>query len=151
MNKNNEFSDVKLVYKPINKVYTCPELTTSLAAKDALLMCFDEDTIGHHESFKALLLNKGNRILGVQHVSEGGVDSTVVDPKIIMQAALMANASSVIICHNHPSGRIYPSEADKKLTNKLKTGMDLFDIKLLDHIILSPDGSYYSFADNGDM
>ena len=102
------------------------------------------------EQFKLLLLNRGNRVLGLLEVSSGGVAGTVADPKVIFAAALKASASSIILAHNHPSGQLKPSSADIALTNKLKRGGELLDIQVLDHLILSSEG-YYSFADEGMM
>ena len=87
--------------------------------------------------------------LGIMHVSKGGISGTVTDVRILFQAAIKANASGIIVCHNHPSGNLNPSESDTKLTQKIKEAGNLMDIQLLDHLILTTDDSYYSFADNG--
>jgi DNA repair protein RadC len=84
-------------------------------------------------------------------VSQGGLAGTVVDPKVVFAAALKARASSLILAHNHPSGNLKPSQADTDLTNKIKQGGELLDIAILDHLILSPEGGYFSFADEGLM
>ena len=94
------------------------------------------------------LMNRANRALGIAQVSHGGISGTVADPKVIFQHALKANASSVILLHNHPSGNTQPSEADIHLTKKLVEGGKLLDIAVLDHLIVTIDG-YYSFADEG--
>ena len=100
------------------------------------------------ECFYALFLNRANKVLGYQLISIGGVSGTVVDPKIIFQTALKANASSAILAHNHPSGNGKPSEADIQLTKKLKEAGMFLEIAVLDHLILLPVG-YTSFADDG--
>ena len=100
------------------------------------------------ECFYALFLNRANKVLGYQLISIGGVSGTVVDPKIIFQTALKANASSVILAHNHPSGNGKPSEADIQLTRKLKEAGLFLEIAILDHLILLPEG-YTSFSDEG--
>lgn len=104
--------------------------------------------IEHREMFVVFLLNRSNRLIGYSIISSGGVTGTVADPKIIFQAALMANSCQIIIAHNHPSGTNKPSEADIRLTKKLKAAGDCLDIHLLDHLIVC-ESSYYSFADEG--
>ena len=102
----------------------------------------------HHEVFVAVFLNRANRINHYEIISEGGITGTVADPRIILKKALEEDAVSIILCHNHPSGNLLPSRADEELTHKIKEASKYFDIKLLDHIIVSEDG-YYSFADEG--
>ncbi|MFH1319374.1 MAG: DNA repair protein RadC [Bacteroidota bacterium] len=101
-----------------------------------------------HEEFWVLLLNKANKILVKQDISKGGVSGTVADPKIIFKLALENLASSIILCHNHPSGNLKPSEQDIQLTKKLKKSGEVMDIPVIDHIIIT-DSGYYSFADEG--
>jgi len=103
-----------------------------------------------HEEFWVLLLNKSNRIIDRIKVSQGGVGGTVVDPKLVLKHAVERLASAVIVVHNHPSGNPQPSDKDLALTEKLKNAAQLFDITLLDHVIVT-DGECYSFADNGKM
>jgi DNA repair protein RadC len=102
------------------------------------------------EEFWILLVNRANKIIGKHQISQGGVSGTVADPKRIFQLALENLASGIILCHNHPSGNIQPSQQDIKLTRKINEGAKLLEINLLDHIILG-DENYYSFADNGMM
>lgn len=101
-----------------------------------------------HEEFWLLLLNRANRVLGRFKVSQGGLSGTVIDTRIIMKKALDNLASSIIVCHNHPSGNTQPSEADVKITEKLKKASEMLEIKLLDHVIIA-DKAYFSFADEG--
>ena len=103
-----------------------------------------------HEEFWVLLLNKANRIIERVKVSQGGVGGTVVDPKLVLKHAVERLASAIIVVHNHPSGNPQPSDKDIALTEKLKNAAQLFDITLLDHVIVT-DGECYSFADNGKM
>ncbi len=103
-----------------------------------------------YEEFWVLFLNRANKIIKKNIISQGGIAGTVADPKKIFKAALENNASSMILCHNHPSGNIKPSEADIKLTRKLKDAGTLMDISVLDHIIIG-DNAYFSFADEGLM
>lgn len=102
----------------------------------------------NYEVFVALYLNRSNKIISYETISKGGISGTVADPRIILKKALEAGASSLIICHNHPSGNLQPSKQDELLTQKIKSAAQLIDISLLDHIIVSEEG-YYSFADEG--
>jgi DNA repair protein RadC len=101
-----------------------------------------------YEEFWILMLNNNNKILRPYRVSEGGISQTVADPKRIYKAAIENNASQLVLCHNHPSGNLQPSPADRSLTNKLIAAGKNLDIKVIDHIIVT-DGGYYSFADEG--
>ena len=102
------------------------------------------------EEFWILLLNRANKIIGKKRISEGGVAGTVADSKIIFKEAVDKLASSIVLCHNHPSGNVKPSEADIKLTKRLKEAGQIFEIPVLDHIIITHN-SFYSFADEGLM
>ncbi|HUC80029.1 MAG TPA: DNA repair protein RadC [Flavisolibacter sp.] len=101
-----------------------------------------------HEVFAVIFLNRANKINDFKIISEGGITGTVADPRIILKKALEQDAVSLILCHNHPSGSLKPSRADEELTYKIKEAAKYFDIKVLDHLIVSDDG-YYSFADEG--
>jgi DNA repair protein RadC len=101
-----------------------------------------------HEEFWILFLNRANMIISKKQISSGGMAGTVVDPKIIFKAALDEKASSIILCHNHPSGNINPSEEDKKLTKKITEAGKVLEIAVLDHIIVAHSG-FFSFADEG--
>ncbi len=101
-----------------------------------------------HEVFAVLFLNRANKINHFEIISEGGITGTVADPRIILRKALEEDAVNIILCHNHPSGSLKPSRADEELTKKIKEAAMLFDIAVMDHIIVSEDG-YYSFADEG--
>lgn len=101
-----------------------------------------------HEEFWILLLNRANKIIKRQKISTGGVSGTVADLKLIFKTAIDNLASSLILCHNHPSGTLKPSEADVQLTKKCKESGKLLDIVVLDHVIIA-DKNYFSFADEG--
>jgi DNA repair protein RadC len=101
-----------------------------------------------HEVFAVMFLNRANRINHLEVISEGGITGTVADPRIILRKALEEEAVSLILCHNHPSGNLKPSKADEDLTKKIKEASQYFDIRILDHIIVSEDG-WFSFADEG--
>lgn len=102
----------------------------------------------NHEEFWVLFLNRSNKVIDHYKVSQGGVAGTVIDVKIIVKNALEKLASSVILCHNHPSGNLQPSDADMNITKKIAEAAKFFDINMLDHLIIG-DNSYFSFADNG--
>ena len=101
-----------------------------------------------HEEFWVLFLNRSNKVINRMKISQGGISGTVTDVRIIMKKAIEYLASGIIICHNHPSGNLNPSESDNKITHKIKEAGNLMDIQLLDHLIIS-DKDYYSFADSG--
>ena len=103
-----------------------------------------------YEEFWLLLLNRANRVVRKVKISEGGISGTVVDPKKIFQICLEQHATSVILGHNHPSGAVTPSEADNKITKKIKDCGLLLDVAVLDHIIVGDD-RFYSFADEGTI
>jgi DNA repair protein RadC len=149
-NKKRQFeiAEIQLSYKSIVKPSQRPKITSSLDAYEILLENWDEDRLEFVEQFKIILLNRTNRVLGIYEVPTGGVTGTVADPKLIFAAALKANASGILLSHNHPSGQLKPSEADIRLTKKLKEGGQFLEIVVLDHIIVTAEG-YYSFADEG--
>jgi DNA repair protein RadC len=103
-----------------------------------------------YEEFWLLLLNRANRIIRKVKISDGGISGTVADPKRIFREALDSMCSGIILCHNHPSGNIKPSTADRELTKKIVQGAKYFDISVLDHVIIG-DEQFYSFADEGIM
>ena len=109
---------------------------------------FKEDTIDWYESFIIVALNRANKVISYSVISQGGLTGTVADPRMIMQFALAMNACSLILAHNHPSGSLKPSRADEDLTKKISEAAAYFDIRVLDHIIVTGEG-YYSFADEG--
>ena len=126
--------------------YRQKEIITSSADVARYLQSLLQDH--QHEVFAVLFLNRANKINHFQIISEGGMTGTVADPRIILKKALEENAVSIILCHNHPSGSLKPSRADEELTHKIKEAARFFDIKVLDHLIVSEDG-YFSFADEG--
>jgi len=99
-----------------------------------------------YEEFWVLFLDRANKVIGNSKISQGGVSGTVVDPKVLFKQAIEHLASGIILCHNHPSGNLKPSEADIKLTKKLRSAGDTLDIPVLDHLIVTEEG-YFSFAD----
>lgn len=102
------------------------------------------------EYFMILLLNQAHKIIHTETLSEGGITGTIADPRVIFRTALMHGATSFIICHNHPSGQLRPSNMDDQLTQKIKDGAKVFDLHLVDHIIVSTEG-YYSYAEQSNI
>jgi len=145
----NKVNEIQLSYK--ESFLTSCETTISSSSKAAaiLLQSFDMNTIALQETFKVLLLNNSNKVKGIYTLSIGGITGTLVDIRILYAVILKSLSTAVILCHNHPSGTLKASEQDKEITQKIKKAGSYLDVKVLDHIILSPDGKYFSFADNG--
>ncbi|WP_431111328.1 RadC family protein [Winogradskyella poriferorum] len=101
-----------------------------------------------HEEFWILYLNNSNKVIQKNQLSKGGITGTLVDVRLVLKSALEVGATSLILCHNHPSGTLKPSQADKDITQKLKTAAQSLDIKVLDHLIIT-EKTYFSFADDG--
>ena len=138
-----------LSYRPKVRPSEMIKVSCSRDAYEALLASWSED-IEYREEFKVILLNRASKILGIAKVSEGGIAGTVCDAIIIMQAAILSNATAIILAHNHPSGSTIPSQADNDLTSKIKGFCGFIDITLQDHIIVTQEG-YFSFADEGQL
>lgn len=102
----------------------------------------------NHEQFWIMLLNNANKVIRLEKIGVGGISGTTADPKKIFKSALENNATSIMLCHNHPSGNVIPSNADKTLTNNIVKAGQFLEIKILDHIIIGND-NYLSFADEG--
>jgi len=141
-------NEISIKYQGNFKMDQAPKINSSLSAKDLLFGSWDKDRIGLQECFKIVLLNNSNTVKGIFEVSTGGITGTLVDVRILFAVVLKSLSTSIILAHNHPSGNLKPSEADKQLTQKIKNAGDFLDIKLLDHLIIIPDGDYFSFADN---
>jgi DNA repair protein RadC len=143
-----QVSEVKLSYHPKVKATMRPKISNSSDSVAIFRQVWDDNLLELVEQFKVMLLNRANGVLGILDLSTGGMAATVADPKLIFMAALKGAATSIILAHNHPSGNILYSEADKLLTDKLKAAGQLLDLRVLDHIILTRD-RYFSFADEG--
>lgn len=102
-----------------------------------------------HEEFWVAYLRQNNTIIKIQQVSKGGIAGTVVDIRLILKDAILCKASAIILAHNHPSGELTPSQTDKQMTEKIKQGAKLMDIKVLDHLIIGGNGGYLSFGEEG--
>jgi len=137
------FNEVQVTYQTKQ---LGPAITSS---RDAYEFLVDRwKNIDYCERFYIILLNRANKIKGVAFISEGSVGATIADPKKIFQIALKANASAIILSHNHPSAATRPSQQDKNITEKCKEAGRFLDLPVLDHIIVTKD-SYFSFADEG--
>lgn len=145
-----KISEIKLYYKPRKTV--TPRITCSEDAYKQVIKFYDKNTIALQEQFIIVYLNRANTVLGAHKLFTGGLTGTVADIRLIMGIALKSLACGIIISHNHPSGQLTPSEADRTLTSKVAKACEIMDIKLFDHIIVSPsEGSFYSFADEGEL
>jgi DNA repair protein RadC len=142
-----KISEITINYSPAIKKEERVKVTKSKHAETYFREVWS-NKMEYIEEIYLMLLNRSNEVLGFTKVSMGGVNSAIVDPKVIFQTALKANASAIIIAHNHCSGSLKPSEQDLRVSNKIREGAGLLDINLLDHIILSSE-SYFSFADDG--
>lgn len=122
-----------------------PKITSSKAVFNLM-----QPIIGdlEHEEFWVLFLNNSNKVLAKTQISKGGLTATVVDIRLLFKRAIELASVGMIVCHNHPSGKLEPSQADKQLTEKIKRAGATLDIKLLDHLIIT-EKWYFSFADEG--
>lgn len=145
---NSMVAEVKVSLYPKGSIKNRPTVTKSSDAEEFFRAGWED--MNYCESFKAMMLNRANKVIGIREISKGGIVATVVDLRMIFQAALGVNATSIIVAHNHPSGNLTPSDADIRLTRRIKDAGIMLDIQLLDHLILSEDG-YHSFADNGEL
>jgi DNA repair protein RadC len=127
--------------------FPCAKIERSVDASEFIRKFYSDD-IAIFESFFILLLNRGNNTIGYAKISQGGIVGTVIDATIIAKYCVEALTKSVILCHNHPSGTLVASEADKEVTKKIVATLKIFDCAVLDHIILTEE-SYFSFADEG--
>lgn len=145
-----QIAEVKVSYTNKVKAKDRVQVKTSRDAYNAVRSLYDEDTIDYVESSYVLLLNYANQIIGKKLLSTGGTNACIVDVKVIAQISLSTNAHAIILTHNHPSGNLDASQQDINITRKVKNALDLFDIRVLDHIIVTSDG-YTSMADEGLM
>lgn len=150
LKKNITGRRLKLVSEPSQAYLPSTSIHNS---KDAAMICRKLYTqLDVWEEAHLLLLNRASKIIGHAQLSQGGLDNTVLDCRIIAMYAILSGASAVIITHNHPSGRTIPSEADRQITKNVKNALELFDIQLIDHIIIGDGGNendFYSFCDAG--
>jgi len=139
-------SEVQITYSSKVKSKDRIKITCSAEAVKAYRMFWP--SFEHIEFAYLLLLNRQNQIIGKHFLAKGGMTGTVIDLRVVFQVALKANATSIMMAHNHPSGNLSPSAADRKITRQLKEAGTILEIPLIDHIILTEE-SYFSFADEG--
>ena len=150
MKETEKVAEIQVTYKPA--ITDKPIIRSSLDAYQVLKEFFDDNTIGLQEQFVVLYMNRSNRVLGIFPVSKGGITGCIVDVRLILSVALTTATTGITLAHNHPSGNLKPGRADEEITLKIKEACKYFDIRVLDHIILSPvEREYYSFADEGMM
>ena len=140
---------IKVSFDKVKKselFHVCDSKTMYQAAKEV----FNADTINWTEEMILFCLNRKNDIVGFYKVSSGGFSGTVTDPRVILTIALNCCASNLILCHNHPSGNLKPSDSDIKVTEQIKAAAKLLDINILDHLIISDEG-YHSMSDQGNI
>jgi DNA repair protein RadC len=142
----SKFPEITLKLKK-GEILNC-QIKQSKDCADLFRSIWDVDSLPINESVIIIFLNRNNNTIGWYKVSQGGLSGSVIDVRLILATALNCLASGIIIAHNHPSGNLNPSEADSKMTQKLKNSAEIMDIQVLDHIILT-ETEYYSFADNG--
>jgi DNA repair protein RadC len=140
-------AEIQVSYRPA--ISSKPVIKSALDAFIELRPFYPDATIHLQEQFIVAYLNKANRLLGIYKASAGGISGTVADPRLILAVALKICASALILSHNHPSSNLQPSRADIELTRKIKEGAHLLDMKVFDHLVISPDNQYYSFANEG--
>ena len=143
-----EVAEIKISYSTANTPKI--KITSVDKAYQLLLSLWDLDTIELQEEFKVLLLNRANEVLAIYPLSKGGITGTVVDSRLIFAVALKCNATGILLCHNHPSGNLKPSDADITLTRSIKKCADFLDITLIDHLIITKNG-FYSFSNEGKL
>ena len=145
-------AEITVSYQPKTGWNKQPTIKSSQDAYRVLKEFYDDQTIGLTESFWVLYLSYSNQVKGAYHLSSGGLTGTVADIRLILGTGLKVMASGIILSHNHPSGNLKPSSIDRELTGRIANAAKLMDMKLLDHLILSPaEVQYNSFTDKGDL
>lgn len=144
--KAQNISTVQMYY--VNKAEEKIKLEASTALADAFISSWDSNTIDYVESARVALLNASMRLIGIINVATGGLTSTIVDKRVVLQAALLANASFICLAHNHPSGSTRPSAIDDRLTTEMSKACNAIGVPMLDHLIVTRNG-YYSYSDEG--
>ncbi|MBT9190088.1 JAB domain-containing protein [Zobellia russellii] len=144
-----QVNEIQVSYHENTAVFQALPMKSSQDVAKLIYSNWDRDTIGLRETFKVLLMNHSNKVKGIYPLSVGGITGTMVDLRILFALVLKTLSTAIILTHNHPSGKLRPSEADSAVTQKIKKAGLLFDITVLDHLIIAPNGAYYSFKDNG--
>jgi DNA repair protein RadC len=145
----NQVSEIELAYKSKVKASERPLVKYSEDAYKIFIKFWDKNKIELVEQFNAMFMNRGNKVLAIYQLSTGGITGTIADPRLLFIAALKVGAVSMILAHNHVSSNKTLSSADRELTQKIKEGGKLLEIKLLDHLIITASEGFYSMADAG--
>ena len=145
---SNLLAEVTATYKTKVPLKDQPKISNSFTSAQYFKSVWNQQTINYTESFVVCFVNNANNIAGWAQISSGGMSSVLADPRVIFSLGLSAGASGLILSHNHPSGKLTPSQADLDMTRKLVTLGKMLQIEVLDHIIITED-AYYSFADEG--
>ena len=140
--------EVKLSYH--RKLMEAKDASMPDEAYRILRSTYSDEDIEYRESFKVLLMNHNYKVMGWTTISNGGITETAADVRMILQAALLSNATCIMLCHNHPSGSLIPSRDDDRLTEKIRQACEIMRIHLIDHLILT-DNSYYSYREKGRL
>ncbi len=147
----NKVNEIQISYKDGVPAPFWQKIKSSQDASKLLYQHWNKNTIEVQESFKVLLLNNSNKVKGIYQLSQGGITGTLIDLRILFAVVLKTLSVAIILTHNHPSGKLEASDEDIQLTKKIKKAAALFDVNVLDHLIIAPNGEYYSFADNSIM
>jgi len=142
---DDQVAEITLSYSNRLKLKDRVKVTNPNIAGSIFRQTWNPDKLELQESFKVMLLNRNNQLLGIVNLSEGGIAGTVVDMKLLFAVVLKSLASGIILCHNHPSGNLCPSDSDLRLQRKVETNCSSLEISMLDHLILTYDG-FYSFV-----
>ena len=148
MTTDYKVAEVELSYKNRVPYKDRKKVLTSEDAYNLLVNNHDDDTIDYTKTFKVLYLNQASQVVGCFTLSQGGITSTCVDVRNVMQGALLTNAIAMVLAHNHPSGNTRPSREDDRITNQITKAGELLNIRVLDHIIFTRE-QFYSYNDEG--
>ena len=149
MIQHTTVQEVTLHYKR-PKVTEMPKILCSQDAEKVMRSVIDPNRIDLKEFFWVILMSRANQVLGVSLIGEGTTNGTTVNIKEVFQLVITSNSSAVVLCHNHPSGQLKPSQADISITEKIKRVAQILDVQVLDHLIISSEGCY-SMCDDGKM
>lgn len=141
-------SEIELIYRHKLKPEDRLKIYDASTAYNVFMTVWDMNKIDLVEQCYLMLLDRNKACMGISNISTGGVTSCIVDPKIVFGIALKTRATEIILAHNHPSGNLEPSQADRRLTHQLQEGGKLLDISVLDHLIVTPN-DFNSFANMG--
>jgi len=137
-------NEIKISYSNLNSEKV--KIKDSQSVYEIVKNHWDDNLIELQEEVKVVLLNRANIVIGIYDLAKGGISGCIVDIKLVLSVALKALTSHIVLVHNHPSGNLKPSEADKRITKKLSNACEIVEITLLDHLIITKD-NYYSFKD----